>query len=79
MKNEREHVKPSSRDNGVCFKQRDKARQQIIEQQQNANISISWPQKKIEKQREKYMWEYAEFPLHHKKKEAKEKKWNWKN
>lgn len=59
MKNEREkeieHVKPFNRYNGGCFKQRDKARQQIIEQQQNANISISWPQRKIGKQREKYL------------------------
>jgi hypothetical protein len=60
MKNEREkeieHVKPHNRYCGGFFKQRDKARQQITEQQQNANISISWPQKKIEKQRERYMW-----------------------
>ena len=50
MKNEREneieHVKPFNRYNGGFFKQRDKARQQIIEQLQNANISISWLQRK---------------------------------
>jgi len=49
-----EHVNPLNKYSGGFFKQKDKARQQIIDQQQqNANISISWPQRKIEKQREK--------------------------
>jgi hypothetical protein len=58
MKNEREkeieHVKPFNRYNGGCFKQRDKARQQITKQQ-NVNISISWPQKNRKAKGEVYV------------------------
>jgi hypothetical protein len=59
MKNEREkeieHVNPLNRHSGGLSKQRDKARQQITDhQQQNANISISGPHGEIKKQRETY-------------------------
>lgn len=60
MKNEREkeieHVNLLNRNSGGFFKQRDKAKQLITNhQQQNANISISWAQREIKKQKEMYM------------------------
>ena len=45
-----EHVNPLNRHSGGLSKQRDKARQQITDhQQQNANISISRPHGEIKK------------------------------
>ena len=59
MKNEREkeieQVNPP-RHNGGLFKHRDKVRQQITDhQQQNANSSISRPQKKIKARGDVYV------------------------
>jgi len=71
MKNEREkeieHVEPLNSYRGGFSKQKDKARQQITEQLQNANISISWPQKNRKAKGEVYhlpsphhsCWEYT--------------------
>jgi Zn-finger domain-containing protein len=61
MKNEREkeieHANPLNRYSGGLFKQRDKVKQQITDQQQQSvNISISRLQREIKKQREMYMW-----------------------
>jgi hypothetical protein len=60
MKNEREkeieNVNPLNTQCRGLLKQTDKIRQQITDQQQNANISISRPQGEIKKQRDMYIW-----------------------
>jgi hypothetical protein len=75
MKNERqkeiEHVNPLNRYSGGPLKQRDKARQQITDnQQQNANISISRPQGEIKKAKGDV------YVVNCKERKAKEHKWN---